>query len=116
MCRIYRYKSYAQINTILLAEASLLIVRNPTPSQVSLLLIFLWHNLHSPCKEQRTCLHSLASEALGEQSRSSYNPEAASKSHLLSPQLNLLRVVFRFCVHLQSMHFTLSSCSGAQRL
>lgn len=67
MCRIYRYKSYAQINTMLLAEASLLIVRNPTPSQVSLLLIFLWHNLHSPCKEQRTCLHSLASEALGEQ-------------------------------------------------
>lgn len=58
----------------------------------------------------------LGKRGVREASRSHYNPKAASKSHLLPRKLQLLRVAFRFCVHLSSIHFILSSYSGAQRL
>lgn len=41
-----------------------------------------------------------------EASRSCYNPKPASKSHLPPPELLLFWVASRFCLHLQSTHFT----------
>lgn len=83
------------MNPVLPAQALLLITRDPSLSQVNFLPILLCGNLYSLYEEQRELLSTIW-RGVREASRSHYNPKAASKSHLLPPKLQLLRVAFRF--------------------